>query len=1122
MDISLLHSIIFHIILGCLFYQSACATQCPHPAVPLYSKVSLSQEDRIPGSFATYSCDDGYELFGESTRVCLPDRTWQGDLPSCAVNVAYGKPANQSSSTRGGNPQNANDGDTTTLHENKFCTETKKENSPWWQVDLLQAYEVKVVRIITRGCCGHKPLHDLEIRIGNSSTVQGNRLCAWYPGTIEDGTTKDFQCAYPIIGRYAFVQMVGIEGSLSLCEVMVFTVQEISAERCANQLEPLKLTIFNQTCYEFQGDKGGTFTNADQYCRARGGFIVHSTGNVIHNFLSSELERKKDNLKSNLVWLGAQREHGIVSQKWHWVNNRTIVNFLWAPDQPNNYNGQQNCVVLDGGRKWLWNDVTCDLDYLPWICQYSPSNCGTPDKKENSTILEKSFNLGQKVTYVCPIGNMLIGDRIRTCAPDGFWTGSAPSCKYVDCGPLLNIPNGYIQYLDSRTTFNATAQYSCDQNFTLVGTDTRRCLGNGKWEGEEPQCLFNHCPKLDRPPSSFLEVTGQTAGSQAKYSCEKGYKLVGNKVRNCELGGIWTGRDPQCKFIDCGKPNSLSNGDLVLLSQTTTYLSKVHYSCHQNFSLVGDKERTCLDTRLWSGQDPVCKVIDCGEPDIHPGSYVEGDGFTVHSVIDYFCETGHMMISASSRRVCGLDGKWTGEAAVCHYVDCGRVPPIPRGSVHYANETTFLYSLISYKCNFGYRLVGESVRRCLEDGHWSGTTPLCEEIRCPVPQVPRNATVVYSGNDRSLAASFKIGANAQYRCMEGHVLRGVSLRRCLQTGEWSGEVPSCEFVDCRFPLPVAHGHWLLPNNSTFYGMSVEYECDENYEVDGPSRRLCLDNGTWSGQDPQCIEISCGVPDTLDTMTFVDGSVFTVGRMVVYSCIKGYEVIGESIRSCLKNGQWSGQTPFCQLIDCGQPTVVTNGRGFLMNGTTTYKAIVEYQCLPNFKMVGDPVRQCLFSGNWSGQAPRCIDIPPSPDPNENLVNGELSDSQTDADRSKTIGIAVAVGIGAVLVLIIIIVVVCIKTKKARPIKNTENVPVHRPSGKEASVLSYSNFGVELDGGGGPNSLGESGAIRHNPNGLVTFNSNHQPPIYANVTVNGQSFNSSNTTDKTGAVASTNNI
>lgn len=46
----------------------------------------------------------------------------------------------------------------------------------------------------------------------------------------------------------------------------------------------------------------------------------------------------------------------------------------WGKDQPNNYNGEQNCAVLDGGRGWLWNDVGCNLDYLHWICQHCEYN----------------------------------------------------------------------------------------------------------------------------------------------------------------------------------------------------------------------------------------------------------------------------------------------------------------------------------------------------------------------------------------------------------------------------------------------------------------------------------------------------------------------------------------------------------------------------------------------------------------------------------------------------------------------------------------------------------------------------------------------------------------------------
>lgn len=89
---------------------------------------------------------------------------------------------------------------------------------------MLAPQTVKVVRIHSRGCCGHNPLQDLEIRVGNSSTdLQRNPLCAWHPGTLEEGATKAFTCARPLIGQFVAIQLVGVEGSLSLCEVEVFS-----------------------------------------------------------------------------------------------------------------------------------------------------------------------------------------------------------------------------------------------------------------------------------------------------------------------------------------------------------------------------------------------------------------------------------------------------------------------------------------------------------------------------------------------------------------------------------------------------------------------------------------------------------------------------------------------------------------------------------------------------------------------------------------------------------------------------------------------------------------------------------------------------------------------------------
>lgn len=75
----------------------------------------------------------------------------------CAgTNVGFRKPTNQSTTIRGGDANHGNDGDFGTEHDGKRCTETQSEPSPWWKVDLLKPYAVKVIRVTTRGCCGKK------------------------------------------------------------------------------------------------------------------------------------------------------------------------------------------------------------------------------------------------------------------------------------------------------------------------------------------------------------------------------------------------------------------------------------------------------------------------------------------------------------------------------------------------------------------------------------------------------------------------------------------------------------------------------------------------------------------------------------------------------------------------------------------------------------------------------------------------------------------------------------------------------------------------------------------------------------------------------------------------------
>ncbi|XP_067002634.2 P-selectin [Anabrus simplex] len=1051
-------AVVFLFVLSGLCHRTTAEeVRCGHPAVPVNARVKLTNEDLRPSTVATYTCDEGYELFGTPSIVCSPTGTWQGDLPFCGTNIAFRKPANQSTTVRGGPASNGNDGEFTTVHDGKRCTETQKEASPWWMVDLLRPYPVGVVRVTTRGCCGHQPLKDIEIRVGNSSTdLQRNPLCAWFPGTIEEGVTKTFTCARTLIGQHVFLQLVGVEGSLSVCEVEVFTTDEFSNDRCAPPGSPadVELSAFDRTCYEFNVGRGGSFAEARTHCQKHGGDLAYGFEGAQASFLLAELERRKPSLKTQLVWIGAQREPGFTSRTWRWVNGDLVGKPAWGKDQPNNYNGEQNCVVLDGGRNWLWNDVGCNLDYLHWICQHTPSVCGSPDKLVNTTITGTNYSIGAVISYHCPMGHRLVGSGNRTCTKDGFWSGMAPSCRYIDCGALNGIEHGLVRLEENRTTHGASAIYTCHENYTLIGHEKRTCGDDGRWAGEEPHCLFDWCPDPPEVHGGTVETSGRRAGSTATYTCQNGFILFGQPVLSCSLGGEWSGKAPTCKFVDCGAPPNIDNGHYDLLNGTTNYGSWVEYSCGDDYWLDGTERQTCTREGKWSADAPACILITCEEPEVPSGGYVVGYDFNVHSSITYHCEVGHIL-RGSSTLECTMQGEWSGEPPSCEYIDCGRVPPLPYGSATYTNGTTYLGSEISYSCVRNYRVVGVTTRRCLETGVWSDESPRCEEIRCPEPILAAHSILSVTGNDRvygrtlirtadsaASVATYKIGSLVKYRCERGYKVIGEPLSTCEETGQWSGDVPQCVYVDCGNPEELAHGRYTLASNATYYGVVVLYECDPNFELDGHGRRLCLDNGTWSSDTPTCREVLCGEPEREGNLN-VHVTTHSIGGVAHYSCPKGHYMEGNATRSCQKGG-WTGRMPKCISVDCQHPGDIENGRVIIMNQSTTYNSAVEYHCVPHFERIGPYLRKCMEDGSWSGEEPKC-----------EVVTAEETESPN-------LGMTIGIAAGVVFFLLIILGLIYLRLRKATPVKNTENIQgALRKEDQNAAVMSYAT----LNGGGG---------------------------------------------------------
>ena len=136
------------------------------------------------------------------------------------------------------------------------------------------------------------------------------------------------------------------------------------------------------------------------------------------------------------------------------------------------------------------------------------------------------------------------------------------------CPPLDDPPYGSVK-VSSRKP-GSIARYECDKHFKLVGDDIRKCLYNGYWSGKEPVCKRKHisdvasfilliipifllftaiplCPPLKDPPYGSVKVSGRKPGSIARYDCDKHTKLIGDDTRKCLYNGYWSGKEPVCK-----------------------------------------------------------------------------------------------------------------------------------------------------------------------------------------------------------------------------------------------------------------------------------------------------------------------------------------------------------------------------------------------------------------------------------------------------------------------------------------------------------------------------------------------------------------------------------------------
>ncbi|XP_061076047.1 LOW QUALITY PROTEIN: CUB and sushi domain-containing protein 3-like [Conger conger] len=574
-----------------------------------------------------------------------------------------------------------------------------------------------------------------------------------------------------------------------------------------------------------------------------------------------------------------------------------------------------------------------------------------------------NYEYRTKVIFTCDPGYFRQGPAHVQCLANGVWSwrNERPHCQIVSCGELLTPPHG--RKIGTQNTFGATAIFTCEQGYVLLGSTVRECLSTGLWSGTETQCFAGHCGMPEHIVNG--QVIGENYGYRdtVVYQCIPGFRLIGSSVRICQQDHSWSGQLPACVPISCGHPGSPIYGRTI--GNDFNLNDVVTFSCNTGYMLEGPSRTQCQANRQWSQPPPVCRVVNCSDPGV-PASAVReskiGQGnFTYGTVVFYICSPGHYLFG-SSVLTCQPTGHWDRPLPECIVIECGHPGSPPSGAL--IGDKFTVGSTVHYSCSDGRDLKGPTSRTCQPNGHWNASMPHCSGDTagsCGDPGTPAHGSREES--------SFRVGGKVRFTCSTGSTLYGSAERMCFPNGTWSGKQPTCKPVHCGNPGTPANSR-VFHMEGTSYSHSIVYTCMDRYLLSGSPVRQCLANGTWSGNPPNCTMISCGDPGA-PAKGLRYGDDFSVGQNVTFLCQPGFimEPADSASYTCTLNGTWSGVTPACTAVTCGPPPVVSNG--LVEGGDFQWGSGVSYSCSAGYELSFPAVLTCVGSGSWSGDLPQCL-------------------------------------------------------------------------------------------------------------------------------------------------------